>query len=76
MPYTLHRTLPNGQERTQGPFRRSLDAANAAAHCLHDNGAAGKAEAQRFGALLCLASLGTTEAHASGYAFRIEKAEA
>lgn len=72
MQFTLHRTLPGGQEKTQGPFETTAEAAKAASRCLHDNGAASKVGAQRFGLRLARLPHGTTEAHESGYAFRIE----
>lgn len=73
--YQLVRTLPTGVEKTQGPVKRVRDAATFAAHVLHDNRLADKAEAQRFAAQLArYVDVGETLTHgASGYSFRIER---
>jgi hypothetical protein len=75
MTYTLFRTLPDGSERSQGPFASVRLAAVAAGMVLYDNRHAGKAEAQRFSACLVRKELGSEWAHTgSGYRFRIGKA--
>lgn len=72
MNYTLHRSLPNGQEKTQGPFQSVADAARAAGRGLHDNRAATKGDAQRFSRALAGADVGTEMQHTSGYTFWIQ----
>lgn len=74
MTYTLYRTLPDGSEKSQGPFPNRPAAARAAGMVLYDNRYAGKAEAQRFSASLARKDLGTEWVHmGSGYRFRVEK---
>jgi hypothetical protein len=74
MTYTLFRTLPDGTEKSQGPFSTARRAAVAAGMVLYDNRHAGKAEAQRFSASLATRELGSEWTHTgSGYRFRIEK---
>lgn len=68
-PYTLVRTLPDGTEKTSGPFKTVRAAAVAAAQCLYDNGVASKAEAQSFSTRVTATA---TLVHSSGYAFRLE----
>ena len=69
--YTLIRALPNGTEKSSGPFKTVRAAVVAAGQCLFDNGAASKAEAQQFSARMNT-TLGVTTRHSSGYAFRLE----
>jgi hypothetical protein len=74
MTYTLFRTLPDGTEKSQGPFPTARRAAVAAGMVLYDNRHAGKAEAQRFSAALAKRDMGTEWVHmGSGYRFRVEK---
>jgi len=73
MPYKLIRTLPSGEEKTQGPIRTVRAATIYAAHVLHDNLRVPKAEAQRFSVTLGNLPLGETASHDSGYKFRIEE---
>lgn len=70
--YRLVRITPSGDTKEQGPFLTVKGAAKAAGMVLFDNGAAGRAETQRFSAALARKPIGTEWGHgASGYRFRI-----
>lgn len=68
----LVRVTPAGETKTQGPFRRVIDAAKTAYRSLLDNGAATPASADRLVTALVAAEVGETVAHESGYRFRVE----
>ncbi|WP_329021176.1 hypothetical protein [Streptomyces sp. NBC_01601] len=78
MKFTLVHLFPNGTERpVSAPSPTIRKAANLAAMSLHDNGRASKAEAQTFAAQLSALPVGQSLTHeASGYAARIERADA
>lgn len=73
MKYRLIRTTPEGQEKEQGTAKSIRMARVLAAHVLHDNGVASKADAQVFSARMETVPLGETVSHESGYKFRIEE---
>lgn len=75
--FELTRTLPEGQvKQWKVEFRTLRAACVAAAHCLHDNRAADKADAQRFGKALAAAPLGEFFPHSSGYGFKVDRVTA
>ncbi|RPK32380.1 hypothetical protein EES39_38500 [Streptomyces sp. ADI92-24] len=78
MKFTLVHIFPNGTERPVSvPSPAIRKAANLAAMSLHDNRRASKADAQEFAAQLTALPVGQTLTHeASGYAARIERADA
>ncbi|MDT0442301.1 hypothetical protein [Streptomyces johnsoniae] len=71
--YRMTRYLPTGQVKEwPSYFKSQAEAARRAGQCLLDNGAASKAEAQRFSAALAKASLSVIVDHEpSGYSFMI-----
>lgn len=73
--FTLVRTLPSGEEKTQGPIVSVRDAVTFAGYVLVDNGLATKAQAQRFANRLGRMPIGHALTHVpSGYVFRIVSA--
>jgi hypothetical protein len=70
--FALVRTLPDGQEKQQGPVNSLSRVLQAAADVLTDNGCASRREAHEFADRLEAAELGDTVEHTSGYRFRID----
>ncbi|WP_067481777.1 hypothetical protein [Actinomadura hibisca] len=71
--FELPRPLPDGRIKKRKVVSRTLRAVCvAAAHCLHDNHAAGQADVQRFSKTLAAAPLGEFLPHPSGYSFKVD----